>query len=99
MLPENQGFCEAVQGSSRLFSAPEPNSDDAVVLQEMKDTFANLASLAPTSIKPEVQAMANVIQSLGSANDITKLNDRNFTANQERFARFVKDECGFDVSA
>ncbi len=98
VLPEFQPFCQALAGASGLFSAPA-GGDDAAVLKQMKDTFTNLANLAPTAIKPEVQAMSNTIQSLQSVSDLTKLEDPNFVANQDRFAEFVKNSCGFDLSA
>jgi len=97
VLPENEALCAAVVQRAQRASMPDSPTDDAAELADMKQSFATFVDLAPTSIKPEIQAMSNVIQSLGSVSDLTRLDDPGFRANQERFAVFVKDNCGVDL--
>ncbi|MBI2704751.1 MAG: hypothetical protein HYX32_05605 [Actinobacteria bacterium] len=98
VLSENQAFCNALQRTQSMFSGPDPGVDDATALQEMKDAFDNLGNIAPSGIKAEVQGMNDTIQALSSASDIDQLNDPDFTAEQERFASFVRQNCGFELA-
>jgi hypothetical protein len=98
IAPENQQFCEIMQQAGASLTGPNPGaSNDAAAMTEFKTTFQSLADAAPSTIKPEVAGMNNVIQTVQSNDDIQKLDDPDFTNEQAAVAQWVQQNCGFEV--
>jgi hypothetical protein len=95
---ENQDFCQIMGQAGAALDGPSSDSaSDAQALSNAKHTFQQLTDTAPSSIKPEVQGMNNVIQSVNSTDDIQKLDDPDFTNEQAAVAEWVQQNCGIEV--